>query len=129
MDNNRICRIQGVPFNDMPRLRVLSMRKNRMTSVSENVFKRLRSNIAILDIDGNPLSCSCEMIWLRGWLQQGSTEGPRCADGTLFREMRLSRQDCLQKRQSVINDNCETEIINQASATPSCKLFLYFLYP
>lgn len=52
MDNNQICGIQGSPFNDMPRLRVLSLRNNRMASVSENAFKRLRSNIAVLDIDG-----------------------------------------------------------------------------
>lgn len=52
MDNNRICTIQGSPFNDMPRLRVLSLRHNRLASVAENAFKRLRSNIAVLDIDG-----------------------------------------------------------------------------
>lgn len=53
MDNNRICAVHGSPFDDMPRLRVLSLRSNRMTAVSENAFKRLRSNIAVLDIDGN----------------------------------------------------------------------------
>lgn len=52
MDNNKICAIQGSPFDDMPRLRVLSLRSNRMASVTENAFKRLRSNIAVLDIDG-----------------------------------------------------------------------------
>ncbi|XP_074094011.1 artichoke [Cotesia typhae] len=115
MDNNRICGIQGSPFDNMPRLRVLSMRSNRMSSISENVFKRLRSNIEILDIDGNPLSCSCDMIWLRGWLQQSSSEGPRCADGSLFREVRLSRQDCLKKKQvEPIHPGCETEFIDQS---------------
>ncbi|XP_026667034.1 protein artichoke [Ceratina calcarata] len=53
MDNNRICTIQGSPFDEMPRLRVLTLRSNRMASVSETAFKRLRSNIAVLDIDGN----------------------------------------------------------------------------
>ncbi|XP_058809190.1 protein artichoke [Phymastichus coffea] len=98
LDNNRICMIQGEPFDEMPRLRVLSLRENRMTSVAERAFKRLRSNIAVLDIDGNPLSCSCGMLWLRGWLQQASAEGPRCADGSLFREIRLSKQECERER-------------------------------
>lgn len=53
MDNNRICTIQDSPFDNMPRLRVLSLRNNRMASVLENSFKRLRSNIAVFDIDGN----------------------------------------------------------------------------
>ncbi|KAG7189218.1 hypothetical protein KM043_008781 [Ampulex compressa] len=115
MDNNRICAIHGSPFDEMPRLRVLSLRSNRMASVSESAFKRLRSNIAVLDIDGNPLSCSCGMLWLRGWLQQASSEGPRCADGSLFKEIRLSRQDCQRERQiEPIHPDCETESIAAA---------------
>ncbi|XP_043497596.1 protein artichoke-like [Polistes fuscatus] len=122
MDNNRICAIQGSPFDKMPRLRVLSLRSNRMASVSENAFKRLRSNIAILDIDGNPLSCSCGMLWLRGWLQQASSEGPRCADGSLFKEIRLSRQDCQHERLIVspVHPGCEAEIVN--NVTPASGL-------
>ncbi|KAK0158723.1 hypothetical protein PV328_009695 [Microctonus aethiopoides] len=120
MDNNRICGIDGTPFDNMPRLRVLSMRSNRMPSVSENAFKRLRSNIAILDIDGNPLSCSCAMLWLRGWLQQSSSDGPRCADGSYFRDMRLSRQDCLQKKQQEpVHPGCDAEMIDESLMSPS----------
>ncbi|XP_043288120.1 protein artichoke isoform X2 [Venturia canescens] len=110
MDNNKICSIEGSPFDDMPRLRVLSLRGNRLSSVAEKAFKRLRSNIAVLDIDGNPLSCSCSMLWLRGWLQQGSSDGPRCADGSLFKEIRLSRQDCQRSRETEpIHPGCEAE--------------------
>ncbi|XP_014484639.1 PREDICTED: chaoptin [Dinoponera quadriceps] len=124
MDNNRICAVHGSPFDDMPRLRVLSLRSNRMTAVSESAFKRLRSNIAVLDIDGNPLSCSCSMLWLRGWLQQASTEGPRCADGSLFRELRLSRQDCQRERYvEPVHPGCETEMINVATPSVSSSAF------
>lgn len=95
MDNNNICTIQGSPFNGMPRLRVLSLKNNRMTSLAEPAFQRLRSNIAVLDIDGNPLACSCGMMWLQAWLKEASSEeGPHCADGSLLKEARLSRQDC-----------------------------------
>jgi hypothetical protein len=95
MDNNHICGIHGSPFNGMPRLRVLSLKNNRMTSLAESAFQRLRTNIAVLDIDGNPLSCSCSMMWLQTWLREvSSEEGPRCADGSLLKEARLSRQDC-----------------------------------
>ncbi|XP_076648214.1 artichoke [Halictus rubicundus] len=124
MDNNRICAIQGSPFDEMPRLRVLSLRSNRMASVSEAAFKRLRSNIAVLDIDGNPLSCSCGMLWLRGWLQQASSEGPRCADGSLFKEIRLSRQDCQRERQiDPIHPGCESEMIDLAPYPVSSSLY------
>ncbi|XP_015428510.1 PREDICTED: slit homolog 3 protein [Dufourea novaeangliae] len=124
MDNNRICAIQGSPFDEMPRLRFLSLRSNRMASVSEAAFKRLRSNIAVLDIDGNPLSCSCGMLWLRGWLQQASSEGPRCADGSLFKEIRLSRQDCQRERQiDPIHPGCEAEMIDIAPYPVSSSLY------
>ncbi|CAK9812555.1 Protein artichoke [Anthophora plagiata] len=124
MDNNRICAIHGSPFDEMPRLRVLSLRSNRMASVSEAAFKRLRSNIAVLDIDGNPLSCSCGMLWLRGWLQQASSEGPRCADGSLFKEIRLSRQDCQRERQiDPIHPGCEAELIDTAPYPVSSSIY------
>ncbi|XP_050081330.1 protein artichoke [Anopheles maculipalpis] len=96
LDNNKICGIQGEPFATMPRLRVLSMRNNQMSRVPEPIFRSLRTNIAILDVDGNPLDCSCEMLWYMAWLQESRSlyPGPRCRDGKMLLDMRLSRTDC-----------------------------------
>ena len=119
MDNNNICAIQGAPFNTMPRLRVLSLKNNKMTSLAQNVFQRLRSNIAVLDIDGNPISCSCGVMWLQAWLKEASAEeGPRCADGSLLKEARLSRQDC--RNIDTSEQGCEA-----SSGNTSTKTFLY----
>lgn len=52
MDDNNICGVQG-SFNGMPRLRVLTMRNNKMMSFPEQAIDKLRGNIAVLDIDGN----------------------------------------------------------------------------
>lgn len=52
MDDNQICKVQGEPFSAMPRLKVLTMRNNRMISVTEPTFKNLRGNLAVLDLDG-----------------------------------------------------------------------------
>lgn len=61
----------------MPRLRVLNLRNNRMGRLKEGNFRSLRSNIAILDVDGNPIDCSCDMLWLRAWLQETNSQaGP-----------------------------------------------------
>ena len=65
------------------------------------------------------------MLWLRGWLQQASAEGPRCADGSLFKEIRLSRQDCQRERyEDPIHPGCESEMIKDSpsSGISSCKL-------
>uniref|UniRef100_A0A182N2R2 LRRCT domain-containing protein n=1 Tax=Anopheles dirus TaxID=7168 RepID=A0A182N2R2_9DIPT len=96
LDNNKICGIQGEPFATMPRLRVLSMRNNQMSRVPEPIFRSLRTNIAILDVDGNPLDCSCDMLWYMAWLQESRSlyPGPRCRDGKMLLDMRLSRTEC-----------------------------------
>lgn len=52
MDDNHICKVQGEPFSSMPRLKVLTMRNNRMVSVTEPTFRHLRGNLAVLDLDG-----------------------------------------------------------------------------
>uniref|UniRef100_A0A1I8MPZ4 LRRCT domain-containing protein n=1 Tax=Musca domestica TaxID=7370 RepID=A0A1I8MPZ4_MUSDO len=96
MDNNEICRIQGSPFEQMPRLRVLSMRNNRLRSIQERTFRNLRGNIAIIDMDGNPIECTCEMQWLSVWLQETNFPypGPRCQDGRLLRASRIDKNLC-----------------------------------
>lgn len=64
------------------------------------------------------------MLWLRGWLQQASSEGPRCADGSLFRELRLSRQDCQRERYvEPVHPACESEMINVATPSVSSSAF------
>lgn len=52
LDDNHICKVQGEPFSSMPRLKVLTMRNNRMVSVVEPTFRHLRGNLATLDLDG-----------------------------------------------------------------------------
>ncbi|XP_072937338.1 uncharacterized protein atk [Epargyreus clarus] len=95
LENNLICYINGQPFDAMPRLKVLSLRYNKLTSVSENIFANLRNNIAILDIDGNPLICNCALIWLKSWLSESTAIGPKCSDGTYVKGMPFTRDDCL----------------------------------
>uniref|UniRef100_A0A2M4AAW1 Putative leucine-rich transmembrane protein n=2 Tax=Anopheles triannulatus TaxID=58253 RepID=A0A2M4AAW1_9DIPT len=105
LDGNSICAIQGEPFASMPRLRVLSMRNNRMSRVPEPIFRSLRTNIAIFDVDGNPLSCGCDMLWYMAWLQETRSNvypGPRCRDGKMLMEVQLSRTECQKTAQRTI---------------------------
>lgn len=51
-ENDNNC-FQGEPFAAMPRLRVLSMKNNRMSSIPETTFRSLRGNIAVMDFDGS----------------------------------------------------------------------------
>ena len=68
------------------------------------------------------------MLWLRGWLQQASTEGPRCADGSLFKEVRLSRQDCQRERQlEPVHPGCENEALGVVSSPNTPYGWLYLI--
>lgn len=136
LDDNRICRVQGEPFSTMPRLRVLTMRNNKMSTIVEPTFRSLRGNLAILDLDGNPLDCSCEILWLRAWYQETDSlthyPGPRCRDGTMLRESRLSRSECQTDERSnnipltnehgdlfsrqISNDECEADSFEEPAS-------------
>ncbi|XP_050530399.1 protein artichoke [Daktulosphaira vitifoliae] len=115
LDNNRLCNIIGNPFDGMNRLRVLSLRDNKMTSFSETSFNSLRPTISRLEVDGNPVHCSCNMKWLQSWLR-ATTEmsGPRCTDGTLLREMTFTSKQCDERELNIPMEHipgCEIESI------------------
>ncbi|XP_023954786.2 protein artichoke [Bicyclus anynana] len=101
LDNNLICHISSQPFDYMPRLKVLSLRHNKLISVHESNFAKLRNNIAILDIDDNPLICNCAIMWLKAWLSESSSLGPKCEDGTYVKGMPFSKTDCINMPMNV----------------------------
>lgn len=43
---------------------------------------------------GNPLTCNCDLMWLKLWLSESSAIGPKCADGTYVKGMPFLREDC-----------------------------------
>lgn len=53
---------------------------------------------------GNPLDCSCDMLWLHAWYKQtNSYPGPRCRDRSLLIEQRLSKADCSETADNRLN--------------------------
>lgn len=53
---------------------------------------------------GNPLECTCHVLWLRAWYQEtNSNPGPRCRDGNLLTDMRVSKSDCDSTNDSRLN--------------------------
>ncbi|KAL1458004.1 hypothetical protein WDU94_008181 [Cyamophila willieti] len=116
LDNNKLCNIEGRPFDRMSHLRMVSLRDNKMTTLPEQPFVKLRNNIATLDIEGNPLKCSCSILWLQSWLAENreGSNGPRCADGTLLKEFRLSRKNCEETQEREVVPGCEASYRNKA---------------
>uniref|UniRef100_A0A8D8QGL2 Toll-like receptor 13 n=1 Tax=Cacopsylla melanoneura TaxID=428564 RepID=A0A8D8QGL2_9HEMI len=119
LDNNKLCNIEGKPFDRMSHLRMVSLRDNKMTTLPELPFVKLRNNIATLDIEGNPLKCSCSILWLQSWLAENreGTNGPRCADGTLLKEFRLSRKNCEETQEREVVPGCDASYRNKVPGT------------
>lgn len=60
------------------------------------------------------------MLWLKAWLQESAIKGPRCMDGGLVREMRLSKQECSQVTPGgdPVAPGCEAELLTAPGIGP-----------
>ncbi|KAK9888759.1 hypothetical protein WA026_000984 [Henosepilachna vigintioctopunctata] len=106
IDGNNICGIFGTPFSSMPRLRVISLKRNKLITVSESVLDKIRTNVAIFNVDDNPLECDCSVAWLQAWAEESSVVGPSCSDGNLLREIKFSPSDCERKEIENFSNQC-----------------------
>lgn len=96
---------------------------------------------------GNPLECSCNVLWLRSWYQESNTHpGPKCRDGNLLTEMRFSKSDCDASNDSRMNqvlmtnehgdvfkrqinfDECESEHYTDTETIPSSPIESEYFY-
>lgn len=98
-------------------------------------------------IAGNPLECSCNVLWLRAWYQEtNSHPGPRCRDGNLLTDMRVSKSDCDASNDSRMNqvllmnehgdifkrqiamDECDNEQYNDSENIPPSPIESEYFY-
>ncbi|KAM3939823.1 toll-like receptor 3 [Leptodactylus fuscus] len=64
-------------FQDQRSLIALDLHKNIITSVEENIFKNVFSNLKNLSMGNNPFDCTCGSIaWFANWLNTTNTSVP-----------------------------------------------------
>ncbi|CAG7818127.1 unnamed protein product [Allacma fusca] len=103
MNDNGICRLPVGIFDGMSRLKMLVLRNNLLSHIYESVFYKLKNNIAFLDISGNPISCDCELAWLRNLvtreavqeLVEATCDSPNDLKGKPIKDVRPSRMICM----------------------------------
>lgn len=63
---------------------------------------------------GNPLVCNCKLMWLKSWLHESTSIGPKCADGSHVKSMPFTRLDC--QGIPMNNDELKSCIVNENEA-------------
>lgn len=65
------------------------------------------------------------MLWLQAWLLESSQSGPRCTDGSLLREMRISRDHCTEEERNrdISAPECDAEFLSYPGAQGLSQVF------
>lgn len=68
-------------------------------------------------------------MWMRGWLQESVLFGPRCVDGTLLRDSRLTRQQCsdAELASEPVAPGCEAELLTAPGPYGTSQIFSPFM--
>ncbi|KAK7075530.1 hypothetical protein SK128_012945 [Halocaridina rubra] len=56
-------------FFDLHSLEWLKLSHNDLTALTEETVLPILDTLTMIDVSHNPLTCSCELMWLRSWLQ------------------------------------------------------------
>ncbi|XP_030845810.1 protein slit-like [Strongylocentrotus purpuratus] len=55
-------------FSNNPRLTTLLLSNNRLTRLNQTTFEPIESSLLSFDFSLNPISCNCDLRWLRDWM-------------------------------------------------------------
>lgn len=68
-------------------------------------------------------------MWMRGWLQESVSFGPRCVDGTFLRDSRLTRQQCssAELASEPVAPGCEAELLTAPGPYGVSQIFSPFM--
>ncbi|CAL1293845.1 unnamed protein product [Larinioides sclopetarius] len=86
LENNAFTSVPDDLFTNMPALKVLSIRINKIARLQEQAFKPIWSQLDVFDARGNPLECDSTMEWLfhvktEAAVVLGTCEGPLGREG------------------------------------------------
>uniref|UniRef100_A0A8C3NBF8 Uncharacterized protein n=2 Tax=Geospiza parvula TaxID=87175 RepID=A0A8C3NBF8_GEOPR len=94
--------VENLPTAFRPSAEIIHLASNRLTSIPNGLFDNLRSLQAVY-LQGNPWECTCDILYLRSWLQWQQNR-------SLYRDVRCSSPEHLQGR--IIAYLTEDEIVS-----------------
>lgn len=67
LDSTNFSQFDQAYFSSLHQLEILHVQNNGITTISDGL-KSIFSKLKSLKLEGNPLHCNCELIWLKDWL-------------------------------------------------------------
>ena len=68
---NLLSNLDSTMFKDQEKLTVLSIRKNKLLSISRDILESLSSHLQKFDISENMFRCDCDLLWFTNWIRTG----------------------------------------------------------
>ncbi|VVC96539.1 unnamed protein product [Leptidea sinapis] len=96
--DNKLGMLDGGVFDDVQKLNVLDLRNNNLETLKQDtlrsVLDNMKSNYALISLEGNKLSCDCRLAWLH-----------KLRDETRSKRIKtsLSRLNCIVDKVNVNN--------------------------
>ncbi|XP_076010430.1 BDNF/NT-3 growth factors receptor-like [Genypterus blacodes] len=127
--NSRLTYVSKLVFQNNIKLQYLNLKDNNLSSLSWRIFKHL--NISFLILTGNPLRCSCEIMWIKLWLgEEADTQELRCVEDGGWRKLlsRLTLSNCevpmatLSTSKVTVKEGADVELTCNTSGVPSPEL-------
>ena len=73
LDGNDLTYLEDSLFMHNPFLTNLTISNNQINIFEHNTFRPIMSNLSVIDLSGNPISCTCQIKWLISWLKTSGT--------------------------------------------------------
>ncbi|XP_028042294.1 connectin-like [Bombyx mandarina] len=122
--DNKLATLDEGIFGDVQKLNVLDLRNNKLETLKQeavqNVLENMKSNYAVISLDGNKLTCDCRLSWLlklqnetRSKRLRASINRLNCVDAKnkITAELKIENDDKLKiKKQGPDYDDDSDEI-------------------
>lgn len=108
-------------FEGMKNLSRLDMRYNKIQVLPESLGPLLESNSSVVDLQGNPFHCNCEMLWfwqLQQTLHHASNYTCNSPKKVAMADLTIEQLQC--KEPSIINANPEVTSVVGADVYLTC---------
>ncbi|PZC84536.1 hypothetical protein B5X24_HaOG204566 [Helicoverpa armigera] len=102
--DNKLATLDDGVLDDIQKLNVLDLRNNNLETLKQeavqNVLENMKSNYALISLDGNRLTCDCRLSWLHKLRNETKSKRVKAS---------LSRLNCIMDTKTNIGNSIKIE--------------------